>query len=206
MIKIIDLLMEHEYIGFGHGEELKNIITELAHHRKNSLPVLVIASKDLSEFAKNLGFYVQSWRSAQDLPIMIDQIDWATEQKTISFGSDGCILERNILRLIALKVLNIVEKDKVITGYSNEPCYIEILPEASSIIARELLKKQYHAFFIDKYSLKGNWIMQFGSSSIDFFWKNLKEILTIPGVLGHGLVSDSKQFLLIKNGDHYSLY
>ena len=205
-MKILDLLSNHDYIGFGSGESLKKIIEELAIHSKNSLPVLLIASKDLSMFAKSLGFYVQSWRSAQDIPLMIDQIDWATHQRTISFGKDNCILEKNILRLIALKVFNIVEKENFIKGYTKEKCYIEVIPEASSIVARELLKKGYRASFIDSYSIRGNWVMEFQSDEIDIFWENLIEISKIPGVLGHGVLTDSKQSLLIKDEDEYSVY
>jgi ribose 5-phosphate isomerase len=197
MDKLLKLVCNHDTIGIGEGPFIKNFLDALALTRAAQLPVLVCASSHYAQYARELGFYVQSWRGAQHFEIMIDHVDYVSHQGFYSFGSDNLIKERNIVSFLAKRMAVIADRKHYVEGLAHH-FYAEVMPQASSIAARACLKIDARLDFIDKYTVDNNWIMQLHIDHLQDYTHIIDQLNAIPGLLDYGLST--------KVADHVYLY
>jgi ribose 5-phosphate isomerase len=187
MKDLIAFLAVQDYIAFGHGALLPSVLDQLSKIRAEQLPVLVCASSELAQYARSLGFYLQSWRGALECDWMVDQVDWVTEQGFFSFGSDGVIKERKLVRTLAKNLIALVDHQHFIHGLTNQEFYAEVLPQASSIVARSSLKIGAQLRYLDKETQDGHWLMSFNLTAPWKIEEKIKQLNEIPCLFAHGL-------------------
>lgn len=185
--EVAKLYAREEILGIGGGTTVECFIRALALEQKNYKSPLVIASTKISKLAKELGFQVVSWRSCQNFDIYIDGTDFISTHGHMSKGKGGAALGEKLISLQAKTFVCLFDDSKLCQNISDKPIYIEVMPRASSLVARELLKHSMRAKFIDKYSENDNWVMELTVDKWESFEKTQQTLDKIPGLISHGL-------------------
>ena len=181
------LYKSEEIIGVGGGTTVECFVKALAVEQKQYKSPLVVASTHISSLAKSLGFQVISWRSAQPFKIYIDGADFISPEGYMIKGKGGAALGEKIISSLSQSFICLFDASKEVGNFNAQPIYVEILPKASSIVAKELLKHSIKIKFIDRYSENNNWIME----AMVEKWESIEQIdkilNCIPGIISHGL-------------------
>lgn len=176
-----------EMLGVGGGTTVEYFIEALAQEQQSYKSPLVIASTKASKLAKSLGFQVISWRSALPFDIYIDGTDFISLEGYMIKGKGGAALGEKIVSSLTRKFICLYDHSKEVQNLSQRPIYIEVLPKASSIVAKELLKRNISVSFIDKYSENDYWIMEARVQKWDSLDATSSILNSTPGIISHGL-------------------
>lgn len=179
-------------VGVGTGSTVNYFIDALTTV-KSKIDAVVSSSNATSERLKSLGFRVIDLNQADEVSLYVDGADEINAHKQMIKGGGGALLREKIVATAAKKFVCIVDQSKVVDVLGQFPVAIDVLPEARSLVGRELVKlggdPEYRAGFLTDY----------GHIILDVYGLDLSDVASmesrlnlIPGVVDNGLFAYRK--------------
>jgi ribose 5-phosphate isomerase A len=179
-------------LGVGTGSTANFFIDEIAVH-KDRFRGAVSSSVASTERLRNHGFEILELNDVETLPVYVDGADEIDAHGHMIKGGGGALTREKIVAAVAQTFVCIVDQSKRVEQLGKFPLPVEVIPMASSAIARRLVAmdgepklrkaKDGSTFITDN----GNWILDVQSLRIDDPVALEAEINNWPGVVTSGL-------------------
>lgn len=174
-------------IGVGTGSTVNFFIKELALV-KHKIDACVTSSKATEALLRDAGIPIIDLNSVLSIPIYVDGADEITAQGSMIKGGGGALTREKIVANVAEKFICIVDESKVVTALGAYPLAIEVIPQARSFVARQMVAMggdpEYREGFI---SDNGNVILDIHHLALNDLITLEDRINIIPGVVENGL-------------------
>jgi len=179
-------------IGVGTGSTVNFFIDALAGV-KNKIEAAVASSKQSAERLKQHNIEVIDLNSTDDIPVYVDGADEINQHLQMIKGGGGALTGEKIVAAVSKKLICIADQNKLVDTFGTFPVAVEVLPNARSYVAREIVKlggnPEYRQGFISDY----------GNVILDVYHLNLLEPLkmeetlnNITGVVTNGIFVKNK--------------
>ncbi|ANB91534.1 ribose 5-phosphate isomerase [Moraxella ovis] len=186
-------------LGVGTGSTVNCLIELLADVR---LKGAVSSSKVTEDKLRALGIEIFDLNTVGELDLYIDGADEIDAQGNMIKGGGGALTREKIVAAASKSFVCMVDDSKVVQKLGKFPVAIEVLPQARSYVARELVKlggdPVYREGFVTDY---GNVILDtydLDISNPDEFEKTLNNIV---GVVCNGIFAAQSANIMLKAGD-----
>ncbi|WP_435938204.1 ribose-5-phosphate isomerase RpiA [Moraxella bovoculi] len=186
-------------LGVGTGSTVNCLIELLADVR---LKGAVSSSKVTEDKLRALGIEIFDLNTVGELDLYIDGADEIDAQGSMIKGGGGALTREKIVAAASKSFVCMVDDSKVVQKLGKFPVAIEVLPQARSYVARELVKlggdPVYREGFVSDY---GNVILDtydLDISNPDEFEKTLNNIV---GVVCNGIFAAQSASIMLKAGD-----
>lgn len=135
----IDYVVDGAYIGVGTGSTANFFIDELANisHRIRGA---VASSEATAERLRGHGIEVVELNQVLSLPVYIDGADEITETGAMIKGGGAALTREKIVTSVAEKFVCIADESKLVARLGKFPLPVEVIPMASAVVARQLVK------------------------------------------------------------------
>lgn len=179
-------------LGVGTGSTVNFFIDEIAAH-KDRFRGAVSSSVASTERLRNHGFDVLELNDIETLPVYVDGADEINASGHMIKGGGGALTREKIVAMVAQTFVCIVDQSKRVERLGAFPLPVEVIPMASSAIARQFVamdgepkrraKPDGSPFVTDN----GNWILDVHGLKIDDPIALESQINDWPGVVTSGL-------------------
>ncbi|MBS9780716.1 MAG: ribose-5-phosphate isomerase RpiA [Moraxellaceae bacterium] len=193
----LDYIEEGMILGVGTGSTVNCLIELLPQkHLKGA----VASSKVTEEKLRALGIEIMDLNFAGTLDLYIDGADEVNDELQLIKGGGGALTREKIVCSASKKFVCMVDESKQVEKLGvNFPLPIEVLPQARSYVARELVKMGgepvYREGFITDY---GNVILDTYGLDIDNPQAMEEKLNNIVGVVCNGLFVANRADILLK--------
>ena len=126
-------------IGVGTGSTVNYFIEALAP-LKNDIVGAVSSSDASTERLKALGIEIFDLNSVDQLSVYVDGADEITEHRHMIKGGGAALTREKIVAAVAQKFVCIIDDTKNVGVLGAFPLPVEVIPMASSYVAREIVK------------------------------------------------------------------
>lgn len=186
-------------LGVGTGSTV-NCLIELLPSVK--LKGAVSSSKVTEDKLRALGIEIMDLNSVGELDLYIDGADEIDAQGNMIKGGGGALTREKIVAAASRQFVCMVDDSKTVNKLGKFPVAIEVLPQARSYVARELVKlgadPVYREGFVTDY---GNIILDAYDLDITDA-KQMEETLNnIVGVVCNGVFAAQSATIMLKAGD-----
>lgn len=186
-------------LGVGTGSTV-NCLIELLPSVK--LKGAVSSSKVTEDKLRALGIEIMDLNSIGELDLYIDGADEIDAQGNMIKGGGGALTREKIVAAASRQFVCMVDDSKTVNKLGKFPVAIEVLPQARSYVARELVKlgadPVYREGFVTDY---GNIILDAYDLDITDA-KQMEETLNnIVGVVCNGVFAAQSATIMLKAGD-----
>ncbi|MFL1731753.1 ribose-5-phosphate isomerase RpiA [Moraxella oculi] len=186
-------------LGVGTGSTVNCLIELLA---SVNLKGAVSSSKVTEDKLRALGIEIYDLNAVGELDLYIDGADEIDRLGNMIKGGGGALTREKIVAAASKSFICMVDDSKVVSKLGKFPVAIEVLPQARSYVARELVKlggePVYREGFITDY---GNVILDTYDLDIDNP-KDLEEKLNnIVGVVCNGIFAHQSATIMLKASD-----
>ena len=186
-------------LGVGTGSTVNCLIELLPQVR---LMGAVASSKVTEDKLRTLGVEIFDLNTVGELDLYIDGADEIDMQGNMIKGGGGALTREKIVAAASKRFVCVVDDSKVVDGLGAFPVAIEVLPQARSYVARELVKlggdPVYREGFVTDY---GNVILD----TYELDVKNpsdLEKVLNnIVGVVCNGIFANQSAHIMLKASD-----
>lgn len=187
-------------LGVGTGSTVNCLIELLP---KVDLKGAVASSKVTEDKLKALGIEVMDLNFVGELDLYIDGADEVDEQLNLIKGGGGALTREKIVAAASQQFVCMVDSSKSVQKLGVKfPVPIEVLPQARSYVARELVKlggePVYREGFVTDY---GNVILDTYQLDIDNVGEWEQRLNNIVGVVCNGLFVAQKADILLIAGE-----
>ncbi|WP_323842629.1 MULTISPECIES: ribose-5-phosphate isomerase RpiA [unclassified Moraxella] len=186
-------------LGVGTGSTVNCLIELLP---KVNLKGAVSSSKVTEDKLRALGIEIFDLNSVGELDLYIDGADEIDAAGNMIKGGGGALTREKIVAAASKSFICMVDDSKIVSQLGRFPVAVEVLPQARSYVARELVKlggePVYREGFVTDY---GNIILD--TYDLDIVNpKQVEEVLNnIVGVVCHGVFSRQSATLMLKASD-----
>lgn len=182
-------LKDDMIVGVGTGSTVNYFIEELGQI-KHTIEACVASSKATEQRLRALKIPVIDLNVAGQVAIYVDGADEVNHRREMIKGGGGALLGEKILANAAKQFICIVDESKVVNRLGTFPLAVEVVPQARSFVARQLVKlggdPVYREGFV---SDAGNIILDVYHLEIMAPISLEDTIKLIPGVVDSGLFS-----------------
>ena len=130
---------EDTIIGIGTGSTVNLFIEHLAQI-KHRIDACVPSSKATEARLRALKIPVIGLNSASEIALYVDGADEVNHRREMIKGGGGALLGEKLIATVAKEFICIVDAPKVVNRLGVFPLAIEVIPEARSYVAREVVK------------------------------------------------------------------
>ncbi|MBS9780401.1 MAG: ribose-5-phosphate isomerase RpiA [Moraxellaceae bacterium] len=193
----LDYIEEGMILGVGTGSTVNCLIELLPQkHLKGA----VASSQVTEDKLRDLGIEIMDLNFAGTLDLYIDGADEVNEQLQLIKGGGGALTREKIVCSASKKFVCMVDESKQVEKLGvNFPLPIEVLPQARSYVARELVKMGgepvYREGFVTDY---GNVILDTYGLDIDEPQAMEEKLNNLVGVVCNGLFVANRADVLLK--------
>jgi ribose 5-phosphate isomerase A len=174
-------------IGIGTGSTVDFFIDALATI-KHKIEGAVTSSKQSAARLKQYGIEVIDLNSTDDIPVYVDGADEINQHLQMIKGGGGALTGEKIVASVAKKFICIADEGKLVEMLGTFPIAVEVLPNARSYVAREIVKlggnPEYRQGFISDY---GNVILDVYHLDLVEPLKMEETLNNITGVVTNGI-------------------
>lgn len=180
-------------VGLGTGSTAYWAIQRIGERVKEGLSIQAVATSKASEKqAIELGIPIIPFRDLDGLDITIDGADEVNTDLELIKGGGGALLREKIVAHHSNKLIIVADERKVVHTLGKFPLPVEIVPFAMDWTLKSLqslgcqvqLRTEEEQLFITD---NGNYIADCNFGSITTPLQLHNDILSIPGVVDHGL-------------------
>lgn len=186
-------------LGVGTGSTV-NCLIELLPSVK--LKGAVSSSKVTEDKLRALGIEIMDLNSVGELDLYIDGADEIDAQGNMIKGGGGALTREKIVAAASRRFVCMVDDSKTVERLGKFPVAIEVLPQARSYVARELVKMGadpvYREGFVTDYS---NIILDAYDLIIDNPAEMEARLNNIVGVVCNGVFAAQSASVMLKAGD-----
>lgn len=194
-------------IGVGTGSTVNYFIDVLATI-KPKIEGAVASSFATAERLKSHGIPVFDLNSVKELPVYIDGADEINEHKQMIKGGGGALTQEKIVATVAKQFICIADEKKFVPVLGNFPVAVEVISQARSYVARELIKLGGFPVY------RENVVTDNGNIILDVYHLKLLDptkvedrVKNIVGVVENGIFSHRKaDILLLATGDGVKIF
>lgn len=185
-------------LGVGTGSTVNCLIDILDGVRLKG----AVASSQVSENRlRAMGIEIFDLNDVGELDLYIDGADEINERGEMIKGGGGALTREKIVAAASKKFICVADDSKQVVKLGAFPVAIEVLPQARSYVARELVKlggyPEYRAGFVSDY---GNVILDTYDLAIDEARVWEERLNNIVGVVCHGIFAVQKADTLLLAG------
>lgn len=186
-------------LGVGTGSTVNCLIELLPQVQ---LKGAVASSQVTEDKLKALGIDIYDLNSVGTLDLYIDGADEIDGAGNMIKGGGGALTREKIVAAASKQFVCMVDDSKIVQQLGKFPVAIEVLPQARSYVARELVKMGgepvYREGFVTDY---GNLILDTYELDVSNPAKLEQEINNIVGVVCNGIFAAQSANVMLKAGD-----
>ena len=186
-------------LGVGTGSTVNCLIELLPQVQ---LKGAVASSQVTEDKLKALGIEIYDLNSVGQLDLYIDGADEIDGAGNMIKGGGGALTREKIVAAASSQFVCMVDDSKIVSQLGKFPVAIEVLPQARSYVARELVKMGgepvYREGFVTDY---GNLILDTYELDVSNPAKLEQEINNIVGVVCNGIFAAQSASVMLKAGD-----
>ncbi|WP_294035076.1 ribose-5-phosphate isomerase RpiA [uncultured Moraxella sp.] len=186
-------------LGVGTGSTVNCLIELLPQVQ---LKGAVASSQVTEDKLKALGIEIYDLNSVGQLDLYIDGADEIDGAGNMIKGGGGALTREKIVAAASSQFVCMVDDSKIVSQLSKFPVAIEVLPQARSYVARELVKMGgepvYREGFVTDY---GNLILDTYELDVSNPAKLEQEINNIVGVVCNGIFAAQSASVMLKASD-----
>lgn len=186
-------------LGVGTGSTVNCLIELLPQVR---LKGAVASSKVTEDKLRALGIEIFDLNAVGELDLYIDGADEIDPQGNMIKGGGGALTREKIVAVCAKTFVCMVDDSKTVDKLGKFPVAVEVLPQARSYVARELVKlggdPVYREGFVTDY---GNVILDTYDLDIQNPDELEKALNNIVGVVCNGIFASQSAHIMLKAGD-----
>ena len=135
----LEFIPRHTVVGVGTGSTVNHFIDALASI-KHDIKGAVSSSVQSTEKLQALGIPVLDLNSIDSFSVYVDGADEINAQKHMIKGGGAALTREKIVAAVADSFICIVDETKQVNTLGKFPLPVEVIPMASSYVARELTK------------------------------------------------------------------
>lgn len=135
----LEYIPRHTVVGVGTGSTVNHFIDALASI-KNEIKGAVSSSEQSTTKLKALGIPVLDLNDIDSFSVYVDGADEINAAKHMIKGGGAALTREKIVAAVAEKFICIVDASKQVEVLGKFPLPVEVIPMASSYVARELSK------------------------------------------------------------------
>lgn len=135
----LDFIPRHTIVGVGTGSTVNHFIDALASI-KDDIEGAVSSSEQSTERLKALGIPVLDLNSIDSFAVYVDGADEINPDRHMIKGGGAALTREKIVAAVADTFICIVDESKEVPVLGKFPLPVEVIPMASSYVARELNK------------------------------------------------------------------
>uniref|UniRef100_UPI004048D3A3 ribose-5-phosphate isomerase RpiA n=1 Tax=Rheinheimera sp. TaxID=1869214 RepID=UPI004048D3A3 len=135
----LEFIPRHTVVGVGTGSTVNHFIDALASI-KHDIKGAVSSSVQSTEKLQALGIAVLDLNSIDSFSVYVDGADEINAQKHMIKGGGAALTREKIVAAVADSFICIVDETKQVDTLGKFPLPVEVIPMASSYVARELTK------------------------------------------------------------------
>ena len=135
----LEFIPRHTVVGVGTGSTVNHFIDALASI-KHDIKGAVSSSVQSTEKLLALGIPVLDLNSIDSFSVYVDGADEINAQKHMIKGGGAALTREKIVAAVADSFICIVDETKQVNTLGKFPLPVEVIPMASSYVARELTK------------------------------------------------------------------
>lgn len=186
-------------LGVGTGSTVNCLIDLLPTVRLKG----AVASSQVSEGRlRALGIEIFDLNTTGELDLYIDGADEIDAQGCMIKGGGGALTREKIVAAASKSFICMVDSSKTVAQLGRFPVAVEVLPQARSYVARQLVKlggePEYREGFVTDY---GNVILDTYDLLIDDAYAWEQRLNNIVGVVCHGIFAVQSADVMLKAGD-----
>jgi len=216
--KSLDFIEDGMVVGLGTGSTATCFIELLGERVQRGLKIRGIpTSRTSQELAESLSIPIVDFRQCPEIDVAIDGADEIGPGLALIKGGGGALLHEKIVASASKRFIIIADSTKVVTRLGKVPLPIEVIPAASPLVTRKLVKMGLSprvrrlapgSEFITE---EGNLILDCECGEIPDPDALASSIRNMVGVVEHGLflhmaeralVSDGKEVTTLLRGGH----
>lgn len=186
-------------LGVGTGSTVNCLIDEL---KTVKLKGAVASSKVTEERLRAIGIEIFDLNSVGELDLYIDGADEIDGHGNMIKGGGGALTREKIVAAASKTFICMVDNSKTVTKLGKFPVAVEVLPQARSYVARELVKlggePVYREGFTTDY---GNVILDTYDLDISDPAKMEQTLNNIVGVVCNGVFASQSANIMLKASD-----
>ncbi len=186
-------------LGVGTGSTVNCLIELLANAR---LKGAVSSSKVTEDKLRALGIEIFDLNTVGELDLYIDGADEIDAQGNMIKGGGGALTREKIVAAASKSFVCMVDDSKIVQKLGKFPIAVEVLPQARSYVARELVKlggdPVYREGFVTDY---GNVILDTYDLDISNPAEFEKTLNNIVGVVCNGIFAAQSANIMLKASD-----
>ena len=186
-------------LGVGTGSTVNCLIELLANAR---LKGAVSSSKVTEDKLRALGIEIFDLNTVGELDLYIDGADEIDAQGNLIKGGGGALTREKIVAAASKSFVCMVDDSKIVQKLGKFPVAVEVLPQARSYVARELVKlggdPVYREGFVTDY---GNVILDTYDLDISNPAEFEKTLNNIVGVVCNGIFAAQSANIMLKASD-----
>jgi len=205
--KSLEFISDGMVVGLGTGSTATHFIRLLGEKVQRGLRVRGISSSKASEeLAESLSIPIIDLQQCPEIDVAIDGADEVGPGLALIKGGGGALLREKIVASAAKRFIVVADSTKVVKRLGKFPLPVEVIPMASTLVARKLLElglaskirrlKTGAEFITDE----GNLILDCASVEIQDPDALAASIRKIIGVVEHGLFLNMAEMALIADG------
>jgi len=205
--KSLEFISNGMVVGLGTGSTATHFIRLLGEKVQRGLKVRGISSSKVSEdLAKSLSIPIIDLQQCPEIDVAVDGADEVGPGLALIKGGGGALLREKIVASAAKRFIVVADSTKVVKRLGKFPLPVEVIPMASTLVARKLLdlglsskvrRMKTGAEFITD---EGNLILDCASTEIQDPDALAASIRKIIGVVEHGLFLHMAEMALIADG------
>ena len=205
--KSLEFISNGMVVGLGTGSTATHFIRLLGEKVQRGLKVRGISSSKVSEdLAKSLSIPIIDLQQCPEIDVAVDGADEVGPGLALIKGGGGALLREKIMASAAKRFIVVADSTKVVKRLGKFPLPVEVIPMASTLVARKLLdlglsskvrRMKTGAEFITD---EGNLILDCASTEIQDPDALAASIRKIIGVVEHGLFLHMAEMALIADG------
>ena len=189
-------------IGVGTGSTTNYFIDALAGVR-TKLDGAVASSDATAQRLASHRIPVLALDDTGDLPLYVDGADEATRQLALIKGGGGALTREKILAAASKKFVCIADQTKLVDVLGAFPLPIEVIPLASGLIARRLVKLGGRPVLRDGFTTdNGNIILDVHNLDLTDPIAVEETLDHLAGVVSNGIFARRGADVLLLGGDH----
>jgi len=210
--KSLDFIEDGMVIGLGTGSTATRFIELLGERVQRGLKIRGIATSRTSrELAESLSIPIADFQQCPEIDVAIDGADEIGPGLALIKGGGGALLHEKIVASAAKRFIIIADSTKVVTRLGKVPLPVEVIPAASPLVTRKLVKMGIRPS-VRRLSAGSEFITEEGNLILDCECGEIQDpdalarsIRNIVGVVEHGLFLHMAERALVSDGEDVSI-
>ncbi len=193
-------------VGLGTGSTAAHAVREIGRRVAEGLAIRAVATSDATErLARSLAIPILDFAEIDAVDLTIDGADEITPALQAIKGAGGAMVREKIVATASARMIVVADASKQVAALGRAALPVEVLPFARSFVAARL--RALEAMVTLRMVGNAPYRSDQGNAVLDCHFATLadpaalaRQLVAIPGVIGHGLFLDEIDAAYIAHG------